>query len=48
MRLQRLTGLERDKIIEEHREVEALIARLRAILADEREISKIIVARCAS
>jgi DNA gyrase subunit A len=44
MRLQRLTNLERDKIIEEHREVEALIARLRAILADEREISKIIVA----
>jgi len=43
MRLQRLTNLERDKILEEHREVEALIARLRAILADEREISKIIV-----
>jgi DNA gyrase subunit A len=44
MRLQRLTNLERDKILEEHREVEALIARLRAILADEHEISKIIVA----
>lgn len=43
MRLQRLTNLERDKILEEHHEVEALIARLRAILADEREISKIIV-----
>jgi DNA gyrase subunit A len=43
MRLQRLTNLERDKILEEHREVESLIARLRAILADEREISKIIV-----
>jgi DNA gyrase subunit A len=43
MRLQRLTGLERDKILEEHREVEALIARLRVILADEHEISKIIV-----
>jgi DNA gyrase subunit A len=44
MRLQRLTGLERDKILEEFREVEALIARLRAILADEREVSKIIIA----
>jgi len=43
MRLQRLTGLERDKILEEYREVEAMIARLRAILADEREVSKIIV-----
>lgn len=43
MRLQRLTGLERDKILEEHREVVALIARLRAILADEREVMKIIV-----
>ncbi len=43
MRLQRLTNLERDKILEEHREVEDLIARLRAILADEREIAKIIV-----
>ncbi len=43
MRLQRLTNLERDKIIEEYREVEALIVRLRAILSDEREISKIIV-----
>src|SRR6185369_5433563 len=29
MRLQRLTNLERDKIMEEYREVEALIARLR-------------------
>ena len=43
MRLQRLTGLERDKIIEEYHEVEAVISRLRAILADEREVSKIIV-----
>jgi DNA gyrase subunit A len=43
MRLQRLTNLERDKILEEHREVVALIARLRAILADEREVTKIIV-----
>ncbi len=43
LRLQRLTGLERDKIMEEHRDTLALIARLRAILADEKEIYKIIV-----
>ena len=43
MRLQRLTGLERDKIMEEHRETVELIAKLRAILADEKEIYKIIV-----
>ncbi|HZT10997.1 MAG TPA: DNA gyrase subunit A, partial [Actinomycetota bacterium] len=42
MRLQRLTGLERDKIVEEHAETEKAIARFRQILADEREISKII------
>ena len=43
MRLQRLTGLERDKIIEEHAEVQKLIVRLRQILSDEREVSRIIV-----
>jgi DNA gyrase subunit A len=43
LRLQRLTGLERDKIMEEHRETVELIAKLRAILADEKEIYKIIV-----
>jgi DNA gyrase subunit A len=43
MRLQRLTGLERDKILQEHRETVELIAKLRAILADEKEIYKIIV-----
>jgi DNA gyrase subunit A len=42
MRLQRLTGLERDKIIEEYRETEKLIARYREILGDEREVAKII------
>jgi DNA gyrase subunit A len=42
MRLARLTGLERDKIIEEHRETLALIGRLQQILADEREVLKII------
>ena len=42
MRLQRLTGLERGKIVEEYAETEKAIARYRAILADEREIAKII------
>ncbi|MFN8351481.1 MAG: DNA gyrase subunit A [Flavobacteriales bacterium] len=35
MRLQRLTGLERDKIRDEHAEVMKLIAHLRAVLSDE-------------
>ncbi len=43
MRLQRLTGLERDKILQEHKETTELIAKLLAILADEKEIYKIIV-----
>ena len=43
MRLQRLTGLERDKIIEEHRATEATIAELRGILADEEKVLAIIV-----
>ena len=43
MRLQRLTGLERDKILQEHRETVEVIAKLRALLADEKEIYKIIV-----
>jgi len=43
MRLQRLTGLERDKIIQEHKETAELIAKLRAILANEKEIYRIIV-----
>ncbi|MGH7769008.1 MAG: DNA gyrase subunit A, partial [Candidatus Binatia bacterium] len=43
MRLQRLTGLERDKILQEHKETVELIAKLRAILADEKEIYRIIV-----
>ncbi len=42
MRLHRLTGLERDKIITEYREVLALIQRLKEILASEVEIFKII------
>jgi len=35
MRLQRLTGLERDKIIEEFQEIQKLIDRLKEILGDE-------------
>ncbi len=35
MRLQRLTGLEREKIIKEYEEVKQLIGQLRAILADK-------------
>ncbi|MCG8457625.1 MAG: DNA gyrase subunit A, partial [Holophagales bacterium] len=35
MRLQRLTGLEREKLVEEYREVMALIERLRAILGSD-------------
>ena len=44
MRLHRLTGLERDKIIEEYNQVMALIKRLKDILASEVEILKIIKA----
>jgi DNA gyrase subunit A len=43
MRLQRLTGLERDKILQEHKETVELITKLRAILADEKEIYQIVV-----
>lgn len=42
MRLQRLTGLERDKIAKEHTEVLQLIERLQTILADERLRMKLI------
>ncbi|WP_156289947.1 DNA gyrase subunit A [Oceanobacillus salinisoli] len=42
MRLQRLTGLERDKIEEEYAELEKLISELKAILADEEKILEII------
>ena len=36
MRLQKLTGLEREKVVEEYRELMALIERLRAILGSDR------------
>jgi DNA gyrase subunit A len=42
MRLQRLTGLERDKIENEHRELMILISELQAILADENLLIEII------
>lgn len=42
MRLQRLTGLEREKILDELAEIEKLIARLQAILADEKLLLKVI------
>jgi DNA gyrase subunit A len=42
MRLQRLTGLEREKIENEYQELVAKIAELRAILADEQKIYHII------
>ena len=35
MRLQKLTGLEREKVVEEYREIMALIERLRAILGSD-------------
>ncbi|MBC7252841.1 MAG: DNA gyrase subunit A [Actinobacteria bacterium] len=43
MRLQRLTGLEREKVREEHKELKKEIARLRDILADEGKVRDLIV-----
>ncbi|WP_243295255.1 DNA gyrase subunit A [Geothrix mesophila] len=42
MRLQRLTGLEREKILDELAELEKLIAKLKAILSDEKLLLKVI------
>jgi len=42
MRLQRLTGLERDKLQQEYQELMAEIARLEKILADREELFKVI------
>jgi DNA gyrase subunit A len=42
MRLQRLTGLEREKILDELAELEKVIAKLKAILADENLLLKVI------
>ncbi|MGQ9494984.1 MAG: DNA gyrase subunit A [Thermoanaerobaculaceae bacterium] len=43
LRLQRLTALERDKILEEYREVLALMERLAAILASDQLVLEIVV-----
>ena len=43
MRLQRLTALERDKIMVEHKEVLALIARLKGILGSDKLVLDIII-----
>jgi DNA gyrase subunit A len=43
MRLQRLTGLEREKIVAEYKEVLALIAKLQEILGSEKLVLDIIV-----
>jgi len=43
MRLQRLTGLEREKIREEHRQVTELVSELEKILADPEKLKNIIV-----
>lgn len=42
MRLQRLTGLERDKIIQDYKDTMAVIAELKSILADEKKVLAII------
>ncbi|HNV69338.1 MAG TPA: DNA gyrase subunit A [Candidatus Ozemobacteraceae bacterium] len=42
MRLQRLTGLERDKIVQEYHETLAEIARLKDILASDQKVREII------
>jgi DNA gyrase subunit A len=43
MQLQRLTHLERDKIVQEYREVKALIAKLKKILGSDKLIQEIII-----
>lgn len=42
MRLRRLTGLEREKIEEEYRELEERITYLRSVLADDRKVMEIV------
>ncbi len=43
MKLQRLTGLERDKIVDEHKETLKLIAELKEILGSERALRRVII-----
>jgi DNA gyrase subunit A len=47
MRLQRLTGLERGKIVDEHAEVRRLIAHLEAVLDSEDMVAEIMVEELA-
>ncbi len=42
LQLHRLTGLERDKIVQEHEEIQKRVAELKSILASEDKIKKII------
>ena len=42
MRLQRLTGLERQKIVQQHKDTEALLVHLAAILADKNKRMEIV------
>ena len=42
MRLRTLTGLEREKIEEEYRELQEIIKELKAILADEKRLYGVI------
>ena len=42
LKLHRLTGLERDKIIAEYKSIMEIIKKLEAILADERKVMKIV------
>ena len=46
MRLQRITGLEREKILNEFEELMTKIARFKEILSDENEVIKIIRQEC--
>jgi DNA gyrase subunit A len=48
MRLQRLTGLERDKIIQELKDVKEEIKRLKAILASEKLLMEVIIEELTS
>ena len=43
MRLAKLTGLEREKLIEEYKELAALIAQLEEILGNERDADRVII-----
>ncbi|WP_183984497.1 DNA gyrase subunit A [Deinobacterium chartae] len=42
MRLQRLTGLERERLMNEYNELQSLIARLQGILGDEKQLWNVI------